>query len=139
MPAADVFGACINQEDELYFDPREWKAGKFYSAARIEREGNSFKAIDKKGNCTGMTGPQTGKVFMHQFPDITVVIPTTDPEPLVSPFNFNKAMLETLCSVFNVSEKSFRLSYHGLNRGIVIKSTESNAVGLLMMMLTEGL
>lgn len=136
FPDTEVFGFPVNEE--LYFSAEQWKKQRIEKAARIEREGNTFKAYDNKSNFIGMIEAMTPEQFtdkIGRFPEWEIVIPTSELLPIDS-IGFDPEMYTSLVETVNASGfAAFSLEFRGKNKAIIAKpqNPELTAATLLLM------
>ena len=136
FPVEEVFGAIhidpiIDSTEELYFEAKEWLAGKFHTSKMIYRDGLTFKT-DKAISMLAKTAEQFAEI--GRFPDCDAVIP--EEENSLSNINrigIDFIHLHDLCSAFGkVDPRGFAHYFYGEDRCILIKHPESEGFGLLM-------
>ncbi len=136
IPVEEVFGTIhidpiIANNEELYFDSKEWLTGKFHTSKMIFRNELTFTS-DKEISIVAKTAEQMLEI--GRFPDYDGVIPDEKtPTSAINRIGINFTILSDLCSAFGkVDPRSFTHYFYGEDRCILIKHPESEGLGLLM-------
>lgn len=147
VPVKEVFGVdaidepLIATDEELYFQAALWATAKMNKAFTIKREGLLFEAVDKSYKTIGQIQAISAADFYNKlggkFPDIEVVIPETDkPTKELSQIAFDPDLMLQTCKSFDSGDKDvFQFTFYGFDKAIIIKSSKSEALGLVMPIL----
>ena len=137
MPIKEVFGDVVSETEELYFNAKEWEASKMDKALFINRDGLVFQGFNRKGDVTGTIVAKSAEQFRNMsigfYPDYTSVIAL--PEIPLTPMDaltLDVAELLGLTGAFACKPYSFCFYFYGRTKHIIVKSTESGALGLIM-------
>jgi hypothetical protein len=137
IPVHEVFGPDLIQPDEeLYFSGEQWKRQNFAKAIRIIREGNTFKAFDKKGVLIGITEAMTVEIFTNnvgRFPDCERVIPTTELDN-INKIGFNHKLYSDIVECFNLETPIFYMEFRGERKAIIVRNGPGHTEGFGLIM-----
>ena len=139
IPVSEVLGnnELISNDEEIYFNAKQWDAQKFYKAMYITRDGMIFKAIDKKGNLIGMIEAMNIEQFndkIGKFYDCEAILPN-DSKPIesVKGFSMNPEYYFNVCECLELENNAgIYMQFYGTTKAAILKSTTSGGIGLIM-------
>lgn len=144
-PVKEVFGDVeFAQDEELYFEGKEWKASKMYNAVTIQREGNIFKALDRKRNVIGAIVAKTSEDIAGKFPTVfDDVIPNEETKfKPFRKFGFNADLYFRLAEAFGgAKNEDLYLTCYAHDKAFVMRSAdeENNSIGLILPLYLKDL
>ncbi len=136
MPVDELFGEnVVTADDHFYIDPNLWSANKFHTATSFTRDELTFTA-HKGGKVVGELNAMSAETFWEKigrYPNYDVVFPDKDkPTVALDRIGYNPLLMAALCEGFGVAPYTFRYKFYGADRGIVVESNASKAIGLIM-------
>lgn len=139
IPVSEVLGnsELISNDEELYFNAKQWDAQKFFKAMYITRDGMIFKAIDKKGNLIGMIEAMSAEQFRDKvgnFYDCEAILPNNDkPIEAVKCFSICSELYFNLVECLEPENNAgIYMQFYGTTKAAILKSTTSGGIGLIM-------
>ena len=139
IPASEVFGnnELISNDEEIYFNAKQWDAQKFYKAVIITREGNIFKAYDKKVQLIGMIESINAEEFNNKvgkFYNCEDVLPIdTKPIEAIKGFSMHPEYYFNVCECLEPENNAgIYMQFYGTTKATILRSTTSGGIGLIM-------
>lgn len=137
-PVYDV--KITGKDEELYFNAKQWGAQKMDKAVFMKREGNLFRAFDKRHSQIGMMEAITGENFyldIGRYPDVDVVMIKPDiPTVPVDYISFNPDLMVTTCKIFGTNT-GLKFSFYGRDKAIGITHSNSEIRAIVMPMMLD--